>query len=72
MSVESTESTTVSLRNPKKQLTKEERKRRDQLLARYSYDLDEIVENEDGEAEIQYKDKSETKVINNGRFYFIF
>src|SRR5581483_8594348 len=68
-SIEYTESTTISS-NPKKQLTKEERKRRDQLLARFSYDLDEIVENEYGEAEIQYKDRSEIKETNNGRFYF--
>ncbi len=61
----------MSLRNPKKQLTKEERKKREKLLARYSYDLDEVVENEDGEAEIQYKDRSETKGINDGRYYFI-
>ncbi|RIA99277.1 hypothetical protein C1645_478633 [Glomus cerebriforme] len=67
----STESTT-SLRNTKKQLSKEERKRREKLLARYSYDLDEVVENEDGEAEIQYKDRSETKEINNSTYYFIF
>ncbi|CAI2163132.1 14767_t:CDS:2 [Funneliformis geosporum] len=32
----SIESTTITLRNPKKQLTKEERKRREQLLARYN------------------------------------
>nr|CAG8499626.1 15947_t:CDS:2 [Entrophospora candida] len=40
--------TTLSLRETKtKQLTKEERKKREQLLAKYSYDFDEIVENED-------------------------
>ena len=54
-------------RSTKKQLTKEERKKREKLLARYSYDLDEIVENEDGEAEIKYKDRSEIKEISNGR-----
>jgi hypothetical protein len=58
-------------RNTKKQLTKEERKRREKLLERYSYDLDEVVENEDGEAEIQYKDRNETKEINTGKqFYY--
>jgi hypothetical protein len=66
-----TESTPKPPRNPKKQLTKEERKKREQLLARYSYDLDEVVENEYGEAEISYKDRSETKEINSGK-YFIF
>ncbi|GBB94673.1 hypothetical protein RclHR1_00240021 [Rhizophagus clarus] len=60
----STESPTMLPRNAKKQLTKEERKRRDKLLERYSYDLDEVVENEDGEAEIQYRDRNETKEIN--------
>lgn len=60
----SIEPATISLRNPKKQLTKEERKRREQLLARYSYELDEVVENEDGEAEIQYKDRSAIKEIS--------
>nr|CAG8545317.1 9882_t:CDS:2 [Entrophospora candida] len=35
-----------------KKLEQEERKKREQLLAKYSYDFDEIVENEDGEAEI--------------------
>jgi len=61
----STESPTMLPHNTKKQLTKEERKRREKLLARYSYDLDEVVENEEGEAEIQYKDRGETKEINN-------
>ncbi|RGB27873.1 hypothetical protein C1646_673671 [Rhizophagus diaphanus] len=60
----STESPTMLPRNTKKRLTKEERKRREKLLERYSYDLDEVIENEDGEAEIQYKDKNETKEIN--------
>jgi len=40
-----------------KELTKEEReeqKRKERLLQQYAYDLDEIVENSDGEAEIVY------------------
>lgn len=56
----------------KKQLTKEDRKRREKLLERYSYDLDEVIENEDGEAEIQYKDRNETKEINEGNKSLIF
>lgn len=68
----STEPTSTSLRNPKKQLTKEERKKREQLLAKYSYDLDEVVENEDGEAEIRYKDRSETKEVNNGKYFILY
>ncbi|KAG0054442.1 hypothetical protein BGZ83_011236 [Gryganskiella cystojenkinii] len=48
----------MSSRHVVKNMTKEERKKRDALLAQYGYDLDEMVENEDGEMEIVYKDRS--------------
>ncbi|KAJ3115601.1 hypothetical protein HDU96_000358 [Phlyctochytrium bullatum] len=36
-------------------ISKEERRRREQLLAKYAYDIDEIVEGADGEAEVLYR-----------------
>lgn len=35
-------------------------------MQQYGYDLDEIRENEQGEAEIVYKDRSGTKKTNEG------
>ncbi|RKP06021.1 hypothetical protein THASP1DRAFT_25583 [Thamnocephalis sphaerospora] len=43
-----------------KEMTREERERRERLLARYGFDLDEIVETADGETEIVYKDRTES------------
>ncbi|KAJ3410690.1 hypothetical protein HDV05_003487 [Chytridiales sp. JEL 0842] len=40
-------------------LSKEERRRREMILAKYDYDVGEIVEGADGEAEIVYKGVSE-------------
>jgi hypothetical protein len=54
-------SSSMSSRHISKDMTKEERKKREALLAKYAYDLDEMVEGEDGETEIQYKDRSGTK-----------
>lgn len=51
----------MSSRHITKDMTKEERKKREALLAKYAYDLDELVEGDDGETEIQYKDRSGTK-----------
>ncbi|KAG0363093.1 hypothetical protein BC939DRAFT_488777 [Gamsiella multidivaricata] len=48
----------MSSRHVVKNMTKEERKKRDALLAQYGYDLDEMVEGADGEMEIVYKDRS--------------
>ncbi|KAG0328364.1 hypothetical protein BGZ99_005547 [Dissophora globulifera] len=48
----------MSSRHVVKNMTKEERKKRDALLAQYGYDLDEMVEGDDGEMEIVYKDRS--------------
>ncbi|KAF9282534.1 Protein transport protein S9 plasma membrane t-SNARE [Mortierella alpina] len=48
----------MSSRHVIKNMTKEERKKRDALLAQYGYDLDEMVEGADGEMEIIYKDRS--------------
>jgi len=48
----------MSSRHVVKNMTKEERKKRDALLAQYGYDLDEMVEGADGELEIVYKDRS--------------
>ncbi|KAF9117214.1 hypothetical protein BGW39_002447 [Mortierella sp. 14UC] len=48
----------MSSRHVVKTMTKEERKKRDALLAQYGYDLDEMVEGADGEMEIVYKDRS--------------
>ncbi|KAF9408407.1 hypothetical protein BGZ94_002321 [Podila epigama] len=48
----------MSSRHVVKTMTKEERKKRDALLAQYGYDLDEMVEGDDGELEIVYKDRS--------------
>ncbi|KAG0199002.1 hypothetical protein BGX28_007631 [Mortierella sp. GBA30] len=48
----------MSSRHVVKNMTKEERKKRDALLAQYGYDLDEMVEGADGEMEIAYKDRS--------------
>ncbi|KAF9910685.1 hypothetical protein BX616_010797 [Lobosporangium transversale] len=48
----------MSSRHVVKNMTKEERKKREALLAQYAYDLDEMVEGEDGEMEIRYKDRS--------------
>ncbi|KAI1314924.1 hypothetical protein EDD11_001561 [Mortierella claussenii] len=48
----------MSSRHVVKNMTKEERKKREALLAQYAYDLDEMVEGEDGELEIVYKDRS--------------
>ncbi|KAG0031559.1 hypothetical protein BGZ81_001034 [Podila clonocystis] len=48
----------MSSRHVVKTMTKEERKKRDALLAQYGYDLDEMVEGADGEMEIMYKDRS--------------
>ncbi|KAJ3055862.1 hypothetical protein HK097_008965 [Rhizophlyctis rosea] len=39
----------------KKVLSKEEKRARDRVLAQYAYDLDEVVENDNGEVEILYK-----------------
>ncbi|KAL1936783.1 hypothetical protein VTP01DRAFT_917 [Rhizomucor pusillus] len=47
-----------------KQLTKEERAQREKLMQQYGYDLDEIRENEQGEAEVVYKDRSNSKRSN--------
>ncbi|KAJ3330296.1 hypothetical protein HDU76_006013 [Blyttiomyces sp. JEL0837] len=49
-----------SAKSAKSQMTKEERRKRDQLLKTYGWDVDEIVENENGEAEILYKGASST------------
>ncbi|KAJ3094039.1 hypothetical protein HDU97_008662 [Phlyctochytrium planicorne] len=51
---------TISEKAPAKQLSKEERRRRDQFLSKYAYDVDEIVEGADGEAEVLYKGSSST------------
>ncbi|KAF8906933.1 hypothetical protein BGZ58_006235, partial [Dissophora ornata] len=48
----------MSSRHVVKNMTREERKKREALLAQYDYDQDEIVEGEDGEMEIVYKDRS--------------
>ncbi|KAF9922540.1 hypothetical protein FBU30_007326 [Linnemannia zychae] len=48
----------MSSRHVVKNMTKEERKKRDALLAQYGYDLDEMVESANGEMEIVYKDRS--------------
>ncbi|KAG0233757.1 hypothetical protein BGW42_007217 [Actinomortierella wolfii] len=48
----------MSSRHVIKNMTKEERKRREALLAQYGFDMDEIVEGADGELEISYKDRS--------------
>ncbi|KAF9115580.1 hypothetical protein BGX27_007317 [Mortierella sp. AM989] len=48
----------MSSRHIVKNMTKEERKKREALLAQYAYDLDEMVEGDDGEMEIMYKDRS--------------
>ncbi|KAG0246257.1 hypothetical protein B0O80DRAFT_254346 [Mortierella sp. GBAus27b] len=48
----------MSSRHVVKNMTKEERKKRDALLAQYGYDLDEMVEGDNGEMEIVYKDRS--------------
>ncbi|KAF9352569.1 hypothetical protein BGX26_009654 [Mortierella sp. AD094] len=48
----------MSSRHVVKNMTKEERKKREALLAQYAYDLDEMVEGDDGEMEIVYKDRS--------------
>ncbi|KAJ3032759.1 hypothetical protein HDV00_007166 [Rhizophlyctis rosea] len=39
----------------KKVLSKEEQRARERVLAQYAYDLDEVVEGDDGEVEILYK-----------------
>ncbi|KAJ1569026.1 hypothetical protein HK405_010881 [Cladochytrium tenue] len=44
----------VPKRSGQPQLSKEERRRREMLLRTYGYEADEVVENEDGEAEILY------------------
>ncbi|KAJ3215375.1 hypothetical protein HDU67_000531 [Dinochytrium kinnereticum] len=49
----------------KKMLTKEERRKRDQLLAKYGYDVDDIVEGADGEAEVVYKGESSSNDFNS-------
>ncbi|KAF9432812.1 hypothetical protein BGZ76_010293 [Entomortierella beljakovae] len=48
----------MSSRHVVKNMTREERKKREALLAQYAYDLDEMVEGDDGEMEIVYKDRS--------------
>ncbi|KAG0265504.1 hypothetical protein DFQ27_000583 [Actinomortierella ambigua] len=48
----------MSSRHVVKNLTKEERRKREALLAQYGFDMDEIVEGDDGELEISYKDRS--------------
>ncbi|KAF9583668.1 hypothetical protein BGW38_008902 [Lunasporangiospora selenospora] len=48
----------LSSRHVIKEMSKDERKRRDALLAQYGYELDDVVEGEDGETEIMYKDRS--------------
>ena len=53
----------MSSRHVIKNMTKEERKKRDALLAQYGYDLDEMVEGADGEMEIVYKDRSKGSEI---------
>ncbi|KAF9198006.1 hypothetical protein BGZ49_001306 [Haplosporangium sp. Z 27] len=54
----------MSSRHVVKNMTKEERKKRDALLAQYGYDLDEMVEGADGEMEIVYKDRSSKSSSN--------
>ncbi|KAK3845535.1 MAG: hypothetical protein J3R72DRAFT_418560 [Linnemannia gamsii] len=56
----------MSSRHVVKTMTKEERKKRDALLAQYGYDLDEMVEGADGEMEIVYKDRSGGKGADKG------
>ncbi|GJJ72394.1 hypothetical protein EMPS_04751 [Entomortierella parvispora] len=55
----------MSSRHVVKNMTKEERKKRDALLAQYGYDLDEMVEGADGELEIVYKDRSAKAAAGN-------
>ncbi|KAJ3129461.1 hypothetical protein HK098_001228 [Nowakowskiella sp. JEL0407] len=53
----------------KKELTKEEKKKRELLLNQYGFDGEEVVENESGESEILYKgrnDKSKSEPIYEG------
>ncbi|KAF9928824.1 hypothetical protein BGZ67_006750 [Mortierella alpina] len=56
----------MSSRHVIKNMTKEERKKRDALLAQYGYDLDEMVEGADGEMEIVYKDRSKASGAASG------
>ncbi|KAL2918988.1 hypothetical protein HK105_201258 [Polyrhizophydium stewartii] len=44
-----------------REMTKEERRARERVLAQYGYDLDEVVETEDGEVEILYKGESDSR-----------
>ncbi|KAF9974828.1 hypothetical protein BGZ73_001688 [Actinomortierella ambigua] len=48
----------MSSRHVVKNLTKDERRRREALLSQYGFDMDEIVEGDNGELEISYKDRS--------------
>jgi hypothetical protein len=50
-----------------KELSREERERREKLIARYGFELDEIVETADGETEIIYKDRSESSQSTQGK-----
>ncbi|RUS14770.1 hypothetical protein BC938DRAFT_477228 [Jimgerdemannia flammicorona] len=54
--IEQPESTSFSQRHQRRDMSKEERAKRDQLLAQYGYQLDEVIEGANGEAEIVYKD----------------
>ncbi|KAI8852014.1 hypothetical protein BC829DRAFT_91315 [Chytridium lagenaria] len=57
----------TTLSEPKKKvLTKEERRKRDQLLAKYGYDVDEIVEGADGEAEFVYRGDTSVPELSIG------
>jgi hypothetical protein len=49
---------TMSRRMAPKQMTKEERARRERLMREYGYDLEDVVEGANGETEIVYKDRS--------------
>ncbi|KAJ3088995.1 hypothetical protein HK102_007447 [Quaeritorhiza haematococci] len=51
----------------KKKMSKEEMQRRERLLAQYGYDLDEVVEREDGEVEILYKGSGSSSADSNGK-----
>jgi hypothetical protein len=58
--------------NNKPILTKEERRKRELLLKTYGYDVDEIVEGEDGEAEILYKGASDKPALSGMNFFSSF
>ncbi|RUS18252.1 hypothetical protein BC937DRAFT_88986 [Endogone sp. FLAS-F59071] len=56
--IEQEDSLSISQRYQRKEMTREERAKREQLLAQYGYQLDDVVEGADGEAEIVYKDNA--------------